>query len=70
MPTYEYKCLLKGHRFTQSRAITDRSKRVRCHCGDRAVLQVSAPAVIFKGSGFYSTDNRTPPGDSLDAADE
>jgi predicted nucleic acid-binding Zn ribbon protein len=27
-------------------------------CGRRARRQLSLPAVIFKGSGFYSTDNR------------
>ena len=27
------------------------------HCGASAKRQFSTPAVIFKGSGFYSTDN-------------
>ncbi len=27
-------------------------------CGAKALRQISRPTVIFKGSGFYSTDNR------------
>ena len=59
MPTYEYKCL-KGHKREREYPYADGPQnRIVCLvCGEAARLQVSAPAIIFKGSGFYSTDNR------------
>lgn len=60
MPIYEYKCMLKGHKTVVQTPIIGKGpdQRVTCDCGDRAVLQVTAAAVVFKGPGFYSTDNR------------
>ena len=62
MPTYEYECK-DGHLIEQILSYEDGPdgppKTIRCPCGSwGATLKISAPAVIFKGSGFYSTDNR------------
>ena len=69
MPTYEYKCT-KGHGYEKQEGF-DAPARQKCvKCGSVARRQISMPAVIFKGSGFYSTDNRkgsdgtTPPDSS------
>ncbi len=57
MPTYEYLCTA-GHGFTQSSSIADHKNTDKCFCGAKAKQVIGAPAVIFKGSGFYSTDHR------------
>ncbi|MCH8815444.1 MAG: hypothetical protein IH957_10195 [Chloroflexi bacterium] len=57
MPVYEYKCA-KGHSYEKTEGF-DAPVRQKCiNCGAAARRQISMPAVIFKGSGFYSTDNR------------
>ena len=58
MPVYEYRCS-GGHFYEKSEGF-DAPNRHRCpDCGKLARRQISVPAVIFKGSGFYSTDNRS-----------
>ena len=57
MPVYEYKC--SGGHFYEKTEGFDAPNKHRCpSCGKTASRQLSLPAVIFKGSGFYSTDNR------------
>ena len=57
MPIYEYRCS-KGHQYERAEGF-DAPSEHRCpSCSGRARRQISLPAVIFKGSGFYSTDNR------------
>ena len=57
MPVYEYMCS-KGHAYERTEGF-DAPSRQRClTCGAPARRRISLPAVIFKGSGFYSTDNR------------
>jgi putative FmdB family regulatory protein len=66
LPVYEYRCS-KGHEFelTQSFSAPTQQKCVKCSA--RARRMISNPAVIFKGSGFYSTDNRRSSGASAAA---
>src|ERR1700683_218637 len=56
MPLYEYLCNKCGHRFEEIRKFSDKqpSKCPKC----KGVLEqvISAPAVQFKGSGWYVTD--------------
>ena len=55
MPLYEYKCRDCSHRF--ERVHSYRARAPRCpDCGGRSERQLSAPAIQFKGSGFYITD--------------
>ena len=57
MPIYEYRCL-KGHHYERAEGF-DAPSVQRCQlCGEESKRMISLPAVIFKGSGFYSTDNR------------
>ena len=60
MPTYEYKCSQCGHRFEAFQSITadPLSDCPRCHGSVRRVIS-SGGGVIFKGSGFYTTDYRS-----------
>ncbi|MDY7040443.1 MAG: FmdB family zinc ribbon protein [Chloroflexota bacterium] len=58
MPTYEYKCEICGARFTRWQHFTDPPVQL-CPNGHHTVRRVfSPPAIVFKGSGFYVTDNR------------
>ena len=57
MPIYEYRCA-NGHQYEKAEGF-DAPSRQKCPtCGGRAQRLISLPAVVFKGSGFYSTDNR------------
>ena len=57
MPLYEYQCDSCGHRFELIRKFSDPPLAVCPACGKGPVTkQVSAPAIQFKGSGFYITD--------------
>ncbi len=70
MPVYEYRCT-KGHKYEKTEGFSAPSTQKCSQCGARARRQISMPAVIFKGSGFYSTDNRgsAPAGDGGSSSD-
>jgi putative FmdB family regulatory protein len=55
MPIYEYRCT-KGHVFDRMQRFSD-DPLSKCEvCGASAQRVMHAPAVHFKGSGFYNTD--------------
>jgi putative FmdB family regulatory protein len=56
MPNYEYLCKNCGHRFEQIRKFSDKPLRKCPECGGVIEQVISAPAVRFKGSGWYVTD--------------
>ncbi len=60
MPTYEYECLKCGARFDLFQKMTDppRKRCIRCR-GKVRRLVGSGAGMIFKGSGFYTTDYRS-----------
>jgi putative FmdB family regulatory protein len=62
MPTYEYQCRSCGQRFDAFQSITA-SPLTRCpHCRKKVDRLISAGAgLLFKGSGFYTTDHRSKP---------
>src|ERR1700681_31700 len=56
MPLYEYECKKCGHRFEKIQKFSDKMVK-RCPvCGGQVEQMISAPAVQFKGSGWYVTD--------------
>jgi putative FmdB family regulatory protein len=55
VPIYEYKCD-NGHVFDVLQKMTDESLTECIECGAPAHRVLTAPAVHFKGSGFYNTD--------------
>jgi len=57
MPVYEYRCA-SGHHYDKSEGFDAPREQACLKCGATASRLISLPAVIFKGSGFYSTDNR------------
>jgi len=56
MPNYEYLCKKCGHRFEQIRKFSDKQLRKCPECGGVIEQVISAPAVQFKGLGWYVTD--------------
>jgi putative FmdB family regulatory protein len=58
MPTYEYKCTECGHCFDVVHKV-DENVEICESCGSRVRRLFHPVGVIFKGSGFYSTDNRS-----------
>ncbi len=57
MPVYEYRCG-GGHHYETTEGFHAPTEHGCPTCGKKSRRQLSLPAVIFKGSGFYSTDNR------------
>jgi putative FmdB family regulatory protein len=57
MPIYEYVCKNCGERTEVIQKMGEKPLSSCPHCGKRALKKaVSAPAIQFKGSGWYVTD--------------
>lgn len=71
MPTYTYQCENCGIRFDQYQKFSD-APLVDCpECGEPALRKVYQPVgIVFKGKGFYATDNRSPSGQSYSSEKE
>lgn len=70
MPLYEYECKKCGHRFEKIQKFSDKMVKKCPECGGQVEQMISAPAVQFKGSGWYVTDyakKSTSPGSSGDS---
>lgn len=56
MPLYEYECT-KCHRRTEKIEKASGPHLKKCpHCGGKVERLIGAPAIQFKGSGWYVTD--------------
>ena len=56
MPLYEYQCKKCGHIFEKILKFSDKPIKKCPDCGGAVEQMISAPAVQFKGSGWYVTD--------------
>jgi len=56
LPLYEYECVKCGHRFERIESTSASSTKKCPQCGARADRLLAAPAIQFKGSGWYVTD--------------
>ncbi|MCW5782460.1 MAG: hypothetical protein KIT39_04030 [Nitrospirales bacterium] len=62
MPIYEYQCTGTGERFEIQQKMSDppiqTCDQLSCGCGkaEPVTKVISAPAIMFKGSGWYITD--------------
>jgi putative FmdB family regulatory protein len=65
MPVYSYRCESCGISFDRYQKFSDQPL-TRCpECGKKTLRKVYTPVgIVFKGSGFYSTDHRSPSGSS------
>jgi putative FmdB family regulatory protein len=56
MPTYGYRCSSCGHQFEIHQRMTDAPLEACPKCQGKLTKILYPTGVIFKGSGFYSTD--------------
>ncbi|HHE71233.1 MAG TPA: zinc ribbon domain-containing protein [Chloroflexi bacterium] len=59
MPLYEYQCQECGLRFERRQSFSDEPVKTCPDCGGPVVRLIQPAGIIFKGSGFYVTDNRS-----------
>jgi putative FmdB family regulatory protein len=65
MPVYAYRCQSCGVQFERQQKFDDKPL-TRCpECRKGTVSRIlQPPAIVFKGSGWYATDHRSPSGQS------
>ena len=56
MPLYEYKCLKCGRKTEKIENVAGPHLKKCPHCGGKVEVMFSAPAIQFKGSGWYVTE--------------
>ena len=56
MPTYGYRCGSCGHEFEIQQRITDQPLATCPKCGGKLSKMLYPAGIIFKGSGYYTTD--------------
>ena len=63
MPVYAYRCESCGVHFERHQSFTDPALKRCPECNKNTLRKVIGPVgVVFKGSGFYATDNRSTSG--------
>lgn len=71
MPVYTYRCGNCGVQFDQTQKFTDETLTKCPECGKNTLQKVYTPVgIVFKGSGFYATDHRSPSGQNSWASDK
>jgi putative FmdB family regulatory protein len=71
MPIYTYRCDNCGVQFDRQQHFSD-PPLTRCpECSKKALRKVYLPVgIVFKGSGFYATDHRSPSGSIRNSSSE
>jgi len=77
MPIYQYECNKCGIRFERMQRMSDEPLTECPECDGQVHRVIQPVGIIFRGSGFYITDNRqvssptlTPPKNSDKASEE
>jgi putative FmdB family regulatory protein len=68
VPLYEYECRKCGARSEVMQKMTDKPLSKCKDCGGRLEKLLSAPAIQFKGSGWYVTDYAGKKGEAREAS--
>ena len=58
MPIYEYECYVCEHHFERKQRFDEEPVANCPQCQGKARRVINSVPIIFKGSGFYVTDNR------------
>ena len=58
MPLYDYECLANGHVFEVRQKVIEVGNAPCPTCSSDSRRVFHSVPILFKGSGFYSTDNR------------
>ncbi len=68
MPIYTYRCENCGIQFERRQKFEDDPLTVCPDCEESSLRKIFQPVgILFKGSGFYSTDNRSSSGSNRQA---
>src|SRR5215510_13926046 len=71
MPVYTYRCNSCGVQFERHQFFHDAPLKTCPNCKKKSLRKVITPTkVIFKGSGFYATDSRSPSGDNSSSGEK
>jgi putative FmdB family regulatory protein len=72
MPTYDYVCEACEHKFELFQSIKADAIKQCPECGKKKLRRLIGPgaAIVFKGSGFYTTDYRSESYKKAAAADK
>jgi len=63
MPVYTYRCESCGVQFERHQSFNDAPLKACPECRKKSLRKVITPTrIIFKGSGFYATDHKSPSG--------
>ena len=63
MPVYTYRCGSCGVEFERHQSFNDEPLKICPECRKKTVKRIITPSkIIFKGSGFYTTDHRSSSG--------
>jgi putative FmdB family regulatory protein len=63
MPIYTYRCENCGVQFERHQSFNDEPLKRCPECSKNSLRKVLTPAgIIFKGSGWYATDHKSPSG--------
>lgn len=58
MPTYEYRCTKCGEHIEVYQSFSEEPLKKHAGCGGKLNKVLGSVGIVFKGSGFYRTDNR------------
>lgn len=65
MPIYTYECDNCGVRFERRQNFSEKPLSTCPECSKKTLRKIFTPVgIVFKGSGFYATDHRSPSGGS------
>jgi len=70
MPTYEYRCNSCGEHLEAVQSFSDKPLTKCPNCSGQLRKVFSPVGIVFKGSGFYKTDNRGGKGGSHKVTDK
>lgn len=71
MPVYTYRCENCGIQFDYQQSFNAANLTVCPECEEESLHRVYRPVgIVFKGSGFYATDNRSPSGQTSERNDK
>ena len=71
MPIYTYRCENCGVQFERQQHFSDPPLKKCPECGKLTLRKVYTPVgIVFKGSGFYATDHRSPSGANRSSSKE
>jgi putative FmdB family regulatory protein len=63
MPIYTYRCETCGVQFDYRQSFSDQPLTTCPECSEKSLRKVIAPVgIVFKGSGWYATDHKSPSG--------